>query len=119
MAAEGPDGRILGLGPHFQPFRLGSGAIAMVHPSYVAPATVEPAWGQLLDLAEAMRDLAERATTAEGSPALADLVALAVQRVPRARWASLTVLRGKRFQTDATTDDRATKADLLQYDIGF
>ena len=83
------------------------------------PEPVDPPWGELLDLAEAMRDLAERATTAEGLPALADLVHLAVERVPRARWASLTVLRGKRFQTDATTDDRATKADILQYDMGF
>ena len=36
----------------------------MVLPSYAAPAPVEPAWGELLDLAEAMRDLADRATTA-------------------------------------------------------
>src|SRR6478752_10876316 len=93
--------------------------MAMLHPVNAMPEPVDPPWGELLDLAEAMRDLAERATTAEGLPALADLVHLAVERVPRARWASLTVLRGKRFQTDATTDDRATKADLLQYDMGF
>jgi len=91
----------------------------MVHPSYAAPATVEPAWGELLDLAEAMRDLADRATTAEGSPALDDLVELAVERVRPARWASLTVLRGTSFRTEATSDDRATKADILQYDMGF
>ena len=91
----------------------------MVLPSYAAPAPVEPAWGELLDLAEAMRDLADRATTAEGSPALADLVNLAVERVHPARWASLTVLRGKSFRTEATSDDRATKADILQYDMGF
>ena len=91
----------------------------MVHPSYAAPAPVEPAWGELLDLAEAMRDLADRATTAEGSPALDDLVNLAVERVHPARWASLTVLRGKSFRTEATSDDRATEADILQYDMGF
>jgi len=91
----------------------------MVHPSYAASATVEPAWGELLDLAEAMRDLADRATTAEGSPALDDLVELAVERVHPARWASLTVLRGTSFRTEATSDDRATKADILQYDMGF
>ena len=48
-----------------------------------------------------------------------DLVHLAVERVPRARWASLTVLRGRRFRTEATSDDGATKADILQYDMGF
>jgi len=91
----------------------------MVHPLNVMPEPLDPPWGELLDLAEAMRDLAERATTVEGLPALVDLVHLAVERVPRARWASLTVLRGKKFRTDATTDDRATKADVLQYDMGF
>ena len=79
----------------------------------------DPPWGELLDLAEAMRDLADRATTAVGLPARADLVQLAVELVPRARWASLTVLRGRRFHTEATTDDRATKADTLQYAMGF
>ena len=91
----------------------------MLQPVNAMPEPVDPPWGELLDLAEAMRDLAERATTVEGLPALVDLVHLAVVRVPRARWASLTVLRGKRVRTDATTADRATKADLLQYDMGF
>jgi hypothetical protein len=91
----------------------------MLHPSESVPATVAPPWGELLDLAEAMRDLADRATSAEGQPALDDLVHLAVERVPPARWASLTVLQGKRFRTEASTDDRATQADVLQYDMGF
>ena len=91
----------------------------MLHPPDSVPTTVNPPWGELLDLAEAMRDLADRATTDTGAPALTDLVRLAVQRVPHARWASLTVLRGRTFRTDATTDERATKADLLQYDLGF
>ena len=91
----------------------------MLHPSKSVPAPVTPPWGELLDLAEAMRDLADRATTAEGQPALDDLVGLAVERVPAARWASLTVLQGKRFRTEASTDDRATRADVLQYDLGF
>ena len=60
----------------------------------ITPA--HPPWGELLDLAEAMRDLADRATTVEGPPALDDLVNLAVERVPAARWASLTVLRATR-----------------------
>lgn len=79
----------------------------------------QPPWGELLDLAEAMRDLADRATTAEGQPALDDLVHLAVERVPSARWASLTVYQGKQFHTEATTDAGATQADALQYALGF
>lgn len=78
-----------------------------------------PPWGELLDLAEAMRDLADRATTAEGLPALDDLANLAVERVPSARWASLTVLRAKKFRTEETTDESATRADILQYGMGF
>ena len=78
-----------------------------------------PPWGELLDLAEAMRDLADRATTVEGLPALDDLVKLAVERVPGARWASLTVLRTNTFRTDATTDPGAARADALQYELGF
>ncbi len=66
-----------------------------------------------------MRDLADRATSAEGLPALNDLVNLAVERVPSAQWASLTVLRAKKFRTEATTNPGATKADILQYEMGF
>jgi hypothetical protein len=78
-----------------------------------------PVWGELLNLATAMGDIAERATTAEGPTALDDLVNLAVERVPSARWASLTVLRAKKFRTEATTDPAATTADALQYEMGF
>jgi hypothetical protein len=47
------------------------------------------------------------------------LVNLAVERVPSARWASLTVLRARKFRTEATTDPAATTADALQYEMGF
>ena len=91
----------------------------MVNPSDATNTLGQPPWGELLDLAEAMRDLADRATTAEGRPALADLVTLAVQRVASAQWASLTVLHNTSFRTEAATDEGATKADLLQYQLGF
>ncbi len=91
----------------------------MLNPSDATKPLGQPPWGELLDLAEAMRDLADRATTAEGRPALQDLVSLAVQRVPSAQWASLTVLRPTSFRTEASTDEGASKADLLQYQLGF
>lgn len=72
----------------------------------------------LLDLAEAMRSLADRATEADGRPALQELVRIAIERVPGATWASLTVLRGSRFATEASTDEIATRADALQYELG-
>ena len=91
----------------------------MVQSSGATTPSGQPPWGQLLDLAEAMRDLADRATTAEGQSAWDDLVHLAAQWVPSARWASLTVLRGDKFRTEATTDPGATQADVLQYELGF
>ena len=91
----------------------------MLQSSDATTTAEQPPWGELLHLAEAMRDLADRATSAEGLPALDDLVKLAVERVPSARWASLTVLRAKKFRTDASTDPGATRADILQYEMGF
>ena len=91
----------------------------MLQSSDATTPAEQPPWGELLDLAEAMRDLADRATYAEGLPALDDLVNLAVERIPPARWASLTVLRANRFRTEATTHSGATKADVLQYEMGF
>ena len=46
------------------------------------------------------------------------LVAVAVERVPGARWASVSVLRGNRFTTSASTAEPAARADSLQYELG-
>ena len=91
----------------------------MSHPPEQAPRHEQPPWGELRDLAEAMWDLADRATTQEGLPGLQDLAQLAVELVAPARWASLTVLQGAKVSTQATTDAGATRADLLQYELGF
>lgn len=91
----------------------------MVQPPEATLGPLPPAWGELVDLAVAMRDLADRATTDEGMPALVDLVHLAVGQIDTARWASLTVLRGRTFRTEASTDPAATRADALQFDMGF
>lgn len=72
----------------------------------------------LVGLAEAMQSLAARTTTTDGPPALDELVRLAIERVPAARWASLTILRGDRFTTSASTGPAAVRADQLQYEIG-
>lgn len=91
----------------------------MVQPAEATPGAVQPAWGELLDLAEAMQDLADRATTVKGAPALTDLAHLAVERIGLARWASLTVRRATQFRTEASTHVGAAAADLLQYEMGF
>ena len=72
----------------------------------------------LLDLAEAMRALDERATHEDGPQALQELVRLCIERLPGARWASLTVWRGGHFRSEASSDHVATRADALQYELG-
>lgn len=73
---------------------------------------------ELLELAEAMRDLAERATHTDGPLALEELVKVAIERIPEASWASLTFLSNGKFTTRASTDHAAVRADILQYRIG-
>lgn len=72
----------------------------------------------LVDLAEAMRSLTARAEAADGRPAVDELVQVAIERVPAARWASLTLLRGGRFTTPAASHGEAERADRLQYEVG-
>jgi len=45
------------------------------------------------------------------------LVEVAVRHVPGASWASMTTLRRQTFTTVAATDDRARRADNLQYEL--
>lgn len=73
----------------------------------------------LVEVAAAMRSLAER-VAAHGSSgsALQTLVEIAVERVPGARWASVSMMRAGRFTTSASTDQRALRADELQYELG-
>ena len=71
----------------------------------------------LLELADAMRSLSDRVAGDPGQP-LDQLVAVAVERVPGARWASVSMLRGDQFTTAASTAEQAARADALQYEIG-
>jgi ANTAR domain/GAF domain len=72
----------------------------------------------LQEVAEAMRALSVRASLDDGRSPLQRLVQISVEQVPGARWASVTMLRNGAFTTPASTDDAATRADLLQYEIG-
>lgn len=72
----------------------------------------------LLELAEAMRSLAERSNVDDGRPALDHLVHTALERIPRATWVSMTILRGGSFRTEASTHASAVRADALQYEVG-
>ena len=72
----------------------------------------------LRDVAEAMRSLSTELAADDGDSPLQRLVSVAVQRVPGTRWASVSHLRAGRFTTPASTDEAATRADALQYEIG-
>jgi hypothetical protein len=72
----------------------------------------------LHEVAEAMRSLSDRAASSSFGSPLDAVVHIAVEQVPHASWASVTMLRGGCFKTPASTDDCATRADLLQYDTG-
>jgi ANTAR domain len=73
---------------------------------------------QLVDLAVAMSAVADRATEDGGRLPLEGLVHAAADQVPGARWASITVLRGGRFTTEASSHEQAMRADALQYELG-
>ena len=72
----------------------------------------------LHDVAEAMRSLSIDVAPDEPDSPLQRLVSVAVERVPGTRWASVSHLRGGRFTTPASTDEAATRADELQYEVG-
>lgn len=72
----------------------------------------------LVEIAAAMRSLSQRSHDEDGVGGPLDrLVAVAVERVPGARSASISMLRGGRFTTAAATDEHAVRADVLQYEM--
>jgi ANTAR domain/GAF domain len=92
----------------------------MSHPEDVhasITSSTMPDTYDLVGLADAMRLLSDRMAGHVERP-LEHLVAVAVETVSGARWASVTMLRGDHFSTAASTSDRAERADLLQYKIG-
>ena len=82
---------------------------------------VEPGGGEydLVGVAAAMRSLSQRVARDDGDRAPLDaLVDVAAERVPGARWVSVSMLRSGRFTTAASTAEQAVRADVMQYDIG-
>ena len=69
-------------------------------------------------IAEALRAVAQRSGGVDGRPPLEELVVATRDQIPGASTVSVTALRGGRFRTEASTDEVALRADLLQYEIG-
>ena len=63
-------------------------------------------------------ELGEELRSTEGKSAFAAVTRTAVRRVEGAAAASITTLRSGRFQTVGATDERAAKADAIQYELG-
>jgi hypothetical protein len=72
----------------------------------------------LLAVAEAMQVVAGRASGSGARPPLEELVHATLEQLAPASTVSVTVLRGGKFSTAASTDDVALRADALQYEIG-
>lgn len=72
------------------------------------------------ELSSLFADLGERLTAPQdGNAALRALAEMAVDKVPGAQFAGLTVGRANRpFATVAATDERVEKIDALQYELG-
>lgn len=83
-----------------------------------APATASAEY-DLVGVAAAMRSLSESVGGWDDArQPLQRLVAATVERVPAARWASISMLRADSFITAAATGEEAVRADALQYEIG-
>jgi hypothetical protein len=72
---------------------------------------------ELHDLAEAMSAVTRRVDEAGGRP-LDGLAEATLDGIPAAEAVSLTVLERGRFRTEAWTDEMASRADGLQYELG-
>ncbi len=72
---------------------------------------------ELRDLADALDAVTRRVEALAGDP-LDRLTHATLEAIPRAEAVSLTVLSRGRFDTRASTDDLALRADSLQYELG-
>jgi hypothetical protein len=71
------------------------------------------------ELVATFAEIGREITTRSGERNTLDaLIREAVRRIPGAEWASITQYRAPNFRTVASTDDRATRADELQYALG-
>lgn len=77
-----------------------------------------PFAGSLDAVTTLFAELGEELRSTEGKSAFAAVTRTAVRRVEGAAAASITTLRSGRFQTVGATDERAARADAIQYELG-
>lgn len=83
-----------------------------------AQSSPESGLEPLLAVAVMFTELGERLLSATPADVFNVLTEIAVDRVPGAHAASVTTLRRGKFTTVGATDERARRADALQYDLG-
>jgi len=90
------------------------------HPSADTALRRAPVDGstELLAIAEALHAVAARASETGSRPPLDELVHGTLEQLAAASTVSVTVLRGGRFSTAASTDEQSRRADALQYEVG-
>lgn len=71
-----------------------------------------------LDASVMFAELGEQIRSSNSTTAFDAVTSVAVKRVPGAVAASITTLEHGRFTTVSSTDDRALRADLIQYELG-
>jgi len=81
-------------------------------------ATRESVPEYLRAVAEDFERLGRQLEGTDAANAFGAVTQLAVERVPKARAASITTLSHDRFVTAAATDDVARRADAIQYELG-
>jgi hypothetical protein len=81
------------------------------------PDTASPML-DLHEVAHAMQELSTPTNGQQGQPPLRRLVSVVTDRVPGARWASVTTLRRGAMVTAASTGSPAERSDSLQYELG-
>ena len=77
-----------------------------------------PFAGSLDAVTTLFAELGEELRSTEGKSAFAAVTRTAVRRVEGATAGSITTLRSGRFETVGATDERAARADAIQYELG-
>jgi ANTAR domain/GAF domain len=77
-----------------------------------------PFAGSLSAVATLFAELGDELRCSDARSAFAAVTRTAVRRIDGAAAASITTLRSDRFQTVGATDERASTADAIQYELG-
>jgi hypothetical protein len=82
-------------------------------------AATGTAWSERLrSIAATFERLGHELAGAQAATVMEAVTQVAVQRVGGTRWASITLYQNKLLTTAAASDDRARRADAIQYEVG-